>query len=1653
MAGGYLGKISAVISANTGDYVRKLGESAKETTNFARTVERTLSRASSEAARSLQSIYTPLQQFERALRAAASERLSFKGFDGAIRTVEELKKRLAGIKASDVDIVVKASGQKTLTDLRNVINDISTKDIDLFRNVGGLAGLQKLRAEIDSVSEAAQGVTVQPKISAAELDALIEKFSRIDDTQINAVIRVFGDRELDAALTKARQARDVFEGVTAPLSRTTQTFSQLSGEVQAAFVPALESAQREAEKLALSFSPERYAAATRSVASLTATVGQLAEAQRLASQVPTGRELAFSDPRLNANLRNAAAAGQQAAALPASAIAGDPEFSGLTSQLNRVSELAVAAAARLKSLRETGSPGQSQALAEYERLNGVLERLAGRLNQKFQIRLDAEKAVADAKRLEQALASTRDNIRFTITAQVQNFDQARQELSRLQGQVGQLEGGRSAFSDELLRLGNLVETGDISKLQDVRNLIGDIEERLAARKTLDIDTAAANRAAEQLAITLQSLRENADFVITGRPQNLQQVQSELQRILGQFDGLTEAQRTALSAPVANVINAVGRQDIDAAIEALQQLRQEAGAAISVNVDVSRAQERIRSINEAWDFAVRGVPASVAQVDSQFQSLASRISSLGIEDRLDLDPLIRDFRDSVVAGEPLIAQFERLLALQARLDAIDSPAVRSPDAGLGAGIEDGRRQLDVLRGAITSAKSQLDTLPASVRTEFIPAIQQAEANFRRLASAGVAAAATEIENAANEMAGLTAAIGRASQAASLLSFDDFMNNASVRQATGELQALQQILVGIEAVAGGPAAQAYDRYRQRLQQAINTGTTGLPEVRRELQALQQEAARAAAATGRISFGAAMRGIQRGGDIGRGGFDNYSLAAQQAAFAVDDFLSSTGGLDQKLRAVSNNITQLAFILGGTQGLFIGLGAVIGGQVVAGIVKFVNGGKTAEDQTNALNDALSRQKSLVQELAQAFESLGSAIAKRGFSEPQRRAAEFSDDLDRLARKQKELREGRIAGLDPAVQRERAEQARIDRQLKSETNAGRRVTLEQQRQESRARERAASEAAVQAAPTQQRVVDALFEAADAVFNAEAARFRQGDTSGRAIDPTLRRMSGRVDEAGVNPDPFTLLSLLRQQREELISSGLGQGFTGDLAVNDSIAELQTLIEQLEAAASEAADALAVNFLKSANAAANELETAQSRVAQAIESAVPGAVALQTVLDGLSRQVDEAQKRIKESIEDETLSPEDRKAVVEKAEKEIADARIRREEATAKAAELAFQRIVDPRSLLENVIGRSQQSLQDSGFGDGRVARDLRAIDANRQIIQERLNRQIADGASVNPFDRRRLEALNGQAAALEAATLALRAFGEALNSITQSAAQDVGSLQQRAEQARRDDIRFGTPDTAQRRSQAEADLRAGREAQRQVENSVQNARDRAEQQIVDNGTRLGERLRQIDDQLAVPAGQTSSTGVQGGTLAEREALRQERARLQAQADAAVENDPGVRAARRQQDKLTRQAEAAAGADRGRQIGMTDAQRAIEQTQAQLADVRDRADELSVTGKANEDIASFLRQSRENLGRDAAPAIFGMADQVMNAALQGPSRAALTAADINTSQGAAELNRLLRGDDANRNANIVELQKQNTTLTAINQGIQQMADNMGIVLDL
>jgi hypothetical protein len=191
------------------------------------------------------------------------------------------------------------------------------------------------------------------------------------------------------------------------------------------------------------------------------------------------------------------------------------------------------------------------------------------------------------------------------------------------------------------------------------------------------------------------------------------------------------------------------------------------------------------------------------------------------------------------------------------------------------------------------------------------------------------------------------------------------------------------------------------------------------------------------------------------------------------------------------------------------------------------------------------------------------------------------------------------------------------------------------------------------------------------------------------------------------------------------------------------------------------------------------------------------------------------------------------------------------------------------------------------------------------------------------------------------------------------------------------------------------------------------------------------------------------------TVAERQQAAETLARVNARLEQLFQNSTlgralaefadGLDAASQAAAELDRQIrEQRASADRGRELTLTPGERAAEELNQQIADIREYATLAAEESSGlPEDVAKIRARMNEAIGRaeedmmrQIAPTITGMADAVRNAVLSGPSRAALNASDVTTTQGQQELNRLLRGDDPARDVDLVALQREANRLLEV-----------------
>lgn len=822
------------------------------------------------------------------------------------------------------------------------------------------------------------------------------------------------------------------------------------------------------------------------------------------------------------------------------------------------------------------------------------------------------------------------------------------------------------------------------------------------------------------------------------------------------------------------------------------------------------------------------------------------------------------------------------------------------------------------------------------------------------------------------------------------------------------------------------------------------------------------------------AAQRARKNTGSFGVAGAASAQLAFQQGLFAIDDLISSTGGLEYKLRAVGNNITQLGLLLGqsgvipgltATTGLFVGLAAVLGGQAVSAILRWASGTDEAEKRARLMNDALSRQKSLAEDLAGAFRDLGDSLSRGTFSEAAASAKQFGESLAKVRATQKESRDQALGDFSPAIQQERASQAKLQEELEASADPVQRVALQKKILESQARERAAVSSA-RVAPV------GLDELMPKLSASGQNRVRDAqDQAARGFSVNLNTsMRGAVSED---------IRFLKKMG--------GQ--------DARVQELETFLLRLEDPVRRAVDELALSIVEAARGPAAQIAAAQQEVAEAIKLGVPGARLFELQLNKNADKLSEAYKKLEDAAKEKDMGKQVK--LVREAEANVRDVQEQQFRIAQQADAIRYERIVEPQRQTQERMGRARGNLGEAGLGEGRLARRMREIEADRAIIEDRAKMPAFQTPEMIRGLQDAETALNEEAAAIEAATVAIKAFADALNRASEETKANLNSAQQAADEARRADLGGGTPRTQEARRQADADLARQREIARQAQAEIAVERDRLEQMQRPDA----ERLQRIDEQL--------KSGVDGG---DRESLIRERAaiqgkmeddalesqaRIDAARDASTQEEEqrkaGVRGREMSRDPeerfkteteqgladiqayFERRAEAnnglrpdgdakaqadaearfrkdreneartATAAGRGRELGMTERDRfRRDMEEGPIADLAAAAKEIQARG---ENPAEFLRQGIKNL--NVAPMLQQLEEERQNALMQGPSRAALSVSDVSTSQGQSELTRLLRGDDAAKDVNLAELQKQTQKFDDLIAAVK--AANPGVLL--
>lgn len=1417
----------------------------------------------------------------------------------------------------------------------------------------------------------------------------------------------FDAANLGQAVGRMQALISATKGVNEPLNRAARSLEKLPVAMQGGFIEAMKRAQLQAERLAVEVDKigsgslvsnsalEKKFEAIAARAMMTAqSVDRLKEAASAVGGLASGTEIRFRNPEFAGEMARARGLQERAAA----SRGGD--FSGIIQRQAAAANELATAFARMEESRLVANGDVAGATAAYERQLTAVQQIGNEL----EAAIAASQAGAEAEREREAsmrrsaeVASTLLNVLQQESALLSSQGAATDVRGRLQAaQAVQRATQEEATYRERAAEQAEREAAALAQVVAQQNRAFLVERERRSGALARDNSAAFDAATEGLMASPAPTRENV-FGPAART-----VETELERTRAMYQEFI-----AMSPEV--------QASLEADRQALNNIA--AGArdgAVSLGVLIDA--------NDRWAASARAAGEAAEQAAAR-----ARVADDIASQERDLGGNLGT-TSNVAAGQ----------AAERRRQARESLGMDAP------GPTEVPRELSATEGRINSLRSRLESLPAPLRQMVLPALAEIQNRFVQLAGAvnptidQIERLGTAIDHAEAGASRMEAALrlARGFGGAGEDGINLGLDMAAASRAEAQLNSLQAELSLVTAEARGPATAAFNAWRNAVSRAMADGTISTQRVSEEVEELRLRAVEAVAAVRGIDAGALdsrtqRAGSRRQGDIGRMGVGNASLAMQQLGFAVDDFMSSTGGVDQRIRAISNNISQMAFILGGTRGLFIGLGVTMAAQAALAFTKWVNGGRAAEDQTKALNDALSRQKSLVEELAQAFRSFGDSLSRGVYSQSAERDREFKKDSDEVMNKRREQSEGRVVDADINVNRERATQAMLERRMQGETVLGRMVALRQRLRESQDREREAAEAAKSApAPTRGDVAGVLRRSAAAQVQTGEFTFGRPDEAIRARAAEL--MAGEINAGTSQEELLRMLKLQLSSVAEAQSDYAAMGFT-DTPLDQSKQELEQAIAQLENSIRKSTDPVVKSILDAGIAINGSLTAVQQLLDQATAP--------------FSKTRDEAEKvadRMKEiTTELEKGTTPERNAVLQK-EMEA----LRQQAESYRSAAEVIRTFADTVKRISTDLASEVESETRSSANQARRAANEATAVAERggEFGPNGERRRPDDPADLRRAEKRaieRREEAEKEARRAQDAADRVRSDNDRLREEFES--KNADDPQVMAERKRLQELQAtiesdgATPEEKSRAAEEKARIR--RDQERRFEDSEQGRKAAAAADLADEeAASEREKWRQEDETLN--AARRGRDEVE--TPAQREARRvRERQRdlfdardeygiPQAEINRASERISVEESERRrQEEKSIRDADPR---ERGRRLGMTDREQFRQDALDGVGyDGAMRRAQIQAEGG---NVDAFIKQFTANQMEQVAPMLAQFQQERETAIAGGPSRAALTASDVTTSQGMSELNRLLRGDDASKDVNLAELQKQTDRLTEL-----------------
>ncbi|NBW15394.1 MAG: hypothetical protein EBR82_46100 [Caulobacteraceae bacterium] len=557
---------------------------------------------------------------------------------------------------------------------------------------------------------------------------------------------------------------------------------------------------------------------------------------------------------------------------------------------------------------------------------------------------------------------------------------------------------------------------------------------------------------------------------------------------------------------------------------------------------------------------------------------------------------------------------------------------------------------------------------------------------------------------------------------------------------------------------------------------------------------------------------------------------------------------------------------------------------------------------------------------------------------------------------------------------------------------------------------------------------------------------------GQALEIQIREGERRRREFEAGPGAAVRTTedarlLLERRRDELSARRRSAGGAERVFIDRQLQEIALLLAAIQRDDIARIGEEAINVVISLRAAALGIGQAQDDLREAIRQGLPNAVLFNQRLTAAAEALTAAEREVNDATTS-LANAQQLPANDPDREGAIRDAERRRQSAVARVSELqrsgrrledeafAFrQRLaLDPQSTFDARAARVRQNLDASRAPEGQLARALRQLEFQRnESVRQLEDARSAQDPLTQRLAQQSIDALSIQISTLEAATRALRTFTEAIARAEDGVASRAQQAQQALDDAIERDVAFSTPQSRRDVERAREDRDRQRRSAANAQAELASQRARAEEDIRRNLPDVFEEQQAILEQLASGNLSARTEAVLRRRLAELDAQTEPfRRRAEADAEAAT-----------RQDIFERQRPLLEAA--GQQFLQSPGQRAAEQLARDFEGIRLAAARTAeeTTGLIDQAAVGEARQRAfRQAAEQVAPLLVGFSDEVANALLQGPSRAALQASDASTLQGQQELNRLLRGEDPARDVNLIELQKQTRELERLVQLAEQ-----------